>query len=90
MSEVTKEAVARQFGRAARAYATSAGHAQGSDLAIVLSLLNPQSRWRVLDVATGAGHTALAVAPHVEHVIATDLAPEMIDEARSLAAARHN
>jgi ubiquinone/menaquinone biosynthesis C-methylase UbiE len=36
----------------------------------------------MLDVATGGGHTALAFAPHVAHVLATDLAPQMLDEAQ--------
>lgn len=42
----------------------------------------------MLDVATGAGHTAAAVAPQVREVVAIDLASEMIDETRALAAAR--
>jgi ubiquinone/menaquinone biosynthesis C-methylase UbiE len=36
-----------------------------------------------LDLATGGGHTALAVAPHVAVVTATDLTPTMLDEART-------
>jgi ubiquinone/menaquinone biosynthesis C-methylase UbiE len=42
----------------------------------------PQPTWMVLDVATGGGHTALAFAPHVARVVATDLAAEMLDAAR--------
>jgi ubiquinone/menaquinone biosynthesis C-methylase UbiE len=42
----------------------------------------------VLDVATGAGHTALAFAPHVAHIIATDLTPEMLHKTAELAAQR--
>ncbi len=84
----TKEDVSRQFGRNARHYAESKGHAQGSDLDIVLELLKPQPDWHVLDVATGAGHTAAMVAPHVASVVATDLAPEMIGETRKLFTAR--
>jgi SAM-dependent methyltransferase len=39
---------------------------------------------RVLDVATGGGHTALAFAPHVREVVASDLTPAML-----AAAGRH-
>jgi ubiquinone/menaquinone biosynthesis C-methylase UbiE len=39
----------------------------------------------VLDIATGAGRTALAVAPYVAHVIATDITSQMLDQARRLA-----
>ena len=84
----TKEDVSRQFGRNAGAYATSKGHAQGTDLNILLSLLNPKRDWKVLDVATGAGHTAIHVAPYVNSVVATDLTPEMIAETEKLMAAR--
>jgi ubiquinone/menaquinone biosynthesis C-methylase UbiE len=38
-----------------------------------------------LDVATGAGHTALKFAPYVDHVVALDITPEMLDRARRLA-----
>jgi ubiquinone/menaquinone biosynthesis C-methylase UbiE len=41
-----------------------------------------------LDIATGAGHTALAMAPHVGQVVASDLTPEMLDVARGLAKQR--
>lgn len=84
----SKDDVKRQFGRNAGNYARSAGHARGSDLDIVLDLLKPNRRWRVLDIATGAGHTAALVAPLVEHVTAIDLAPEMIEETEKLFASR--
>ena len=84
----TKRDVAQQFGRTAKAYATSAGHAHGADLQILLSMLAPTPSMTVLDVATGAGHTAAAVAPFVRSVLATDLAPEMIAETAKLFQAR--
>jgi len=80
----TKEDISSQFGRNAASYATSKGHAQGSDLTIVLKLLKAEQHWDVLDVATGAGHTAALVAPFVRTVVATDLTAEMIDETRKL------
>ena len=44
--------------------------------------------WQALDIATGAGHTAAAFAPHVARVIASDLTEEMLQEAAKLAAAK--
>ncbi len=42
----------------------------------------------MLDVATGAGHTAFAFAPHVAKVTATDITEEMLAETRKLAKGR--
>ena len=80
-----KSLVQSQFGAHAAAYATSAVHAKGASLARLIELVKPEKSWRALDVATGAGHTALAFAPHVAHVIASDLTPEMLAEAAKLA-----
>ena len=80
--------VQQQFGAHANEYATSAVHAQGASLARLVELTQPQRDWLVLDVSTGAGHTALTFAPHVARVIATDLTPQMLDEARKLALER--
>jgi SAM-dependent methyltransferase len=43
---------------------------------------------RVLDVATGGGHTAGALAGRCGRVVASDLTPSMLREARALAAER--
>lgn len=83
-----RELVRTQFGRSAAAYATSDIHARGDSPGILLELLRPHASWRVLDVATGAGHTALAMAPHVAIVTATDVTPEMLAQTRRLAAER--
>jgi ubiquinone/menaquinone biosynthesis C-methylase UbiE len=83
-----KERVRSQFGRAAASYATSDVHARGDSLAALVALLEPRADWVMLDVGTGAGHTALTLAPHVARVIATDLTPEMLGEATRLAAER--
>jgi SAM-dependent methyltransferase len=40
---------------------------------------------RVLDLGTAAGHTALALAPHVTEVIGIDVTAEMVELARGLA-----
>jgi ubiquinone/menaquinone biosynthesis C-methylase UbiE len=80
--------VRRQFGAHAADYVTSTVHAQGESLARLVELTNPQATWLVLDVSTGAGHTALAFAPHVAHVVATDITPQMLEAARMLAQER--
>lgn len=73
-----KELNRRQFGAHAQNYVASADHAQGRSLDRLIELIRPQSTWVVLDVSTGGGHTALAFAPHVQRVVATDLTPEML------------
>jgi ubiquinone/menaquinone biosynthesis C-methylase UbiE len=80
--------VREQFGRSAELYATSAVHAQGADLDLVVRFARPSSADLALDVSTGAGHTALALAPRVARVVATDLTREMLAVARRLAAQR--
>ena len=85
---MTKSLVQQQFGAHAAAYATSAVHAKGASLARLVELVKPQPDWQALDIATGAGHTAAAFAPHVARVIASDLTEEMLHEASKLAAAK--
>ena len=77
-----------QFGGSTEAYATSDVHARGESLAMLVELAKPQENWRALDIATGAGHTALAFAPHVAQVVATDLTEQMLAKAGQLAAER--
>jgi ubiquinone/menaquinone biosynthesis C-methylase UbiE len=84
----TKSLVQQKFGVAAADYATSTVHARGESLARVVELVAPKQSWRVLDVATGAGHTALAFAPHVAKVTASDITEAMLAEAKKLATAR--
>ncbi|HSB67850.1 MAG TPA: class I SAM-dependent methyltransferase [Candidatus Methylomirabilis sp.] len=87
MSEA-HDLVREQFGAHAKEYATSPVHAQGGSLARLVELTQPQATWLMLDVSTGAGHTAFTFAPHVARVIATDLTPQMLDAARTLAVER--
>jgi ubiquinone/menaquinone biosynthesis C-methylase UbiE len=85
---LTKSLAQQRFGKAAADYATSEVHARGASLKRLVELTEPKPHWRVLDVATGAGHTALAFAPHVAKVTATDITEEMLAETRKLAKAR--
>lgn len=80
--------VQQQFGATAEAYTRSAGHGDATALAFLVSLAQPQSTDAALDIATGAGHTALAFAPHVQQVVAYDLTPAMLAETAKTAAQR--
>ncbi len=86
---MSKQINREQFGAEASAYIGSKTHAKGASLARLVELVQPQSHWRVLDVATGAGHTALAFAPYVAVVTATDITPEMLAAAQQLARERN-
>jgi ubiquinone/menaquinone biosynthesis C-methylase UbiE len=74
------------FGRRAAWYASSRAHTDRSVLDQVVALAEPRSDALVLDVATGTGHTAFALAPFVRAVVAVDITPEMLDEGRRLRA----
>jgi ubiquinone/menaquinone biosynthesis C-methylase UbiE len=88
MDSPTKKLVQSQFGANAESYATSTIHAEGASLARLVELTKPKANWHALDIATGAGHTAMAFAPHVAQVTATDLTPRMLEVARELAEER--
>jgi ubiquinone/menaquinone biosynthesis C-methylase UbiE len=87
-SEDTREEVKRRFGAAAESYVRSSDHAQGESLDRLIEIVAPESGWRALDVATGGGHTALALSPHVREVTATDITPPMLAAAARFFAER--
>jgi len=74
----------RIFGKRAAFYSTSPAHTDVQVLNRVVALASPQPDWVVLDIATGAGHTAFALAPSARMVVGTDLTPQMLAEARRL------
>jgi ubiquinone/menaquinone biosynthesis C-methylase UbiE len=76
------------FTRNAAVYVTSTTHADAAVLGRLAALAQVPAQGRVLDVATGAGHTALALAEGTGMTIATDLTRAMLLEARALAARR--
>jgi ubiquinone/menaquinone biosynthesis C-methylase UbiE len=47
--------------------------------------VQPRGDERALDVGTGAGALALALAPHVREVVGVDLVPELLERARERA-----
>jgi ubiquinone/menaquinone biosynthesis C-methylase UbiE len=88
MSDEQKSKVQDQFGAAADGYANSEIHAKGESLQVLVKFVKPQPDWIVLDVGTGAGHTALTFAPYVTRVIASDLTDEMLAKSAELARSR--
>ncbi|MBI5564098.1 MAG: methyltransferase domain-containing protein [Chloroflexi bacterium] len=74
------------FAERAAFYTTSVVHADKAVLDRLVELARPTTTDHVLDVATGTAHTALAFAPHVAHVIATDITPEMMAQGERLRA----
>lgn len=82
MSEAHKARVQAQFGGSAEAYVESPGHAAGDDLERLLAWGRKRGAARVLDIATGGGHTALAFAAFTPTVVATDLTLPMLQAAR--------
>lgn len=88
MSEDTRDEVRRRFGSAAEQYVHSTDHAQGESLDRLIESAAPRPEWRVLDVATGGGHTALALSTLVREVVATDLTTPMLLAAERFARSR--
>jgi ubiquinone/menaquinone biosynthesis C-methylase UbiE len=82
-AEAIKERVRAAFGAAAESYVTSERHRSGDDLALLVEWAQPVASDRALDISTGGGHTALALAPHVASVIGADLTPRMLATARA-------
>lgn len=82
-AERVKARVREQFGAAGDAYVRSPTHRGGDDLARLVALAEATPEAVAFDIATGGGHTALAIAPHVRHVTVTDLTPAMLEQARA-------
>ena len=88
MSDKGKSRAQTQFGAAADEYASSEIHAHGDSLRVLLELTRARPDWTVVDVASGAGHTALTFSPLVARVIATDVTEAMARKTAELARAR--
>ena len=88
MTEAQKARVREQFGESAAAYVQSPGHAGGSDLDALVGWGRARGARRVLDVATGGGHTAAAFGAFSPSVIATDLTLPMLRAAHEFVVAR--
>lgn len=77
-----KERVKAQFAATAAGYVVSKGHASGDDLERLAELADPSADDVALDIATGGGHTALAIARGAGRVVASDFTQKMLLTAR--------
>ena len=78
------------FGRQAEAYAGNQLLADRKNLDDILTLARISKGDRVLDVATGTGFLAAALAASAGEVLATDLTPGMLQKAHTLIGNRPN
>lgn len=67
-----------QFGSMARDYVASVVHAAGADLTRIADVAATRRPAHALDLGTGGGHVAYAIAPHATRVTAFDLSAEML------------
>ncbi len=67
------------FGRRASFYVDSGVHADRKVLAMVRELCGELRGRKVLDVATGTGHTAMPLSPQASMVVGLDMTREMLE-----------
>lgn len=70
------------FSRNAALYLSSEAHSEADDLELALPHLGELDGKDVLDVATGAGHSAFFFAERLAHVFAVDVNDEMLSVAQ--------
>ena len=87
-SDSAKAKVQHQFGASSEAYASSEVHSQGESLGLLMEHLPVQKTDVLLDVATGAGHTAVAFANKLQRVVAGDITDQMLQTTERLARER--
>ncbi|WP_077326071.1 class I SAM-dependent methyltransferase [Virgibacillus siamensis] len=73
-----KDNVKHVFSKNSDAYVTSSTHSTGDDLSLMIDWLKPEASMSMLDIATGGGHVAKQLAPHVKQVVATDITEAML------------
>ena len=76
-----KELAQQQFAGSAERFVESKLHREGDDLSRLVALAELRGDERVLDIATGGGHTALAFSRRAREVTASDLTPRMLEVA---------
>ncbi|GCE30558.1 hypothetical protein KDA_60420 [Dictyobacter alpinus] len=77
--------IQQRFGVAASDYVGSSVHSQGPDLDWLVQAAELKGSEVVVDLATGAGHAAFALAPHAHEVIAIDFTVPMLEAAQKSA-----
>ena len=77
------ETIRKEFSRQATSFGDKGLTLSSQEyLEWMVSILPLQAAFRVLDVAAGTAHLSRAIAPHVREVVAIDMTPEMLEEAR--------
>jgi SAM-dependent methyltransferase len=82
--------VRAQFGKTAAAYVSSASHASGEDLDLLITLAAPRSGERALDLGCGVGHTLRRIAPLVAFAVGADATFEMMQAGRTTVVSASN
>ena len=77
-----------RWNAAAEQYRISGWHSNEAALAHLVEMAQPEGGL-ALDVATGAGHAALAIAPYVDSIIAIDTSERMLEVTADEAAKRN-
>src|SRR4051794_26901744 len=86
MKDRQHRVVKEQFSRQAHAFDQLGLTLSNRDyLTWMVDALDFHSHDTVLDIATGTGHLARAIAPHVQRIIGLDLTLEMLHEGRRAA-----
>ncbi|GMA49746.1 putative methyltransferase YcgJ [Alicyclobacillus contaminans] len=85
MESARKDSVRRQFSQNAGDYRDEPVFAEGEDLRRMVESVALHGTETLLDVGAGAGHTALAFAPHVRECVGCDLTEQMVDVANQFA-----
>jgi len=83
MADDAKRLAQQQFGAHAQGYVLSPAHKSGYSLDALLDHAQPRPGQRALDLATGGGHTALALAQRGAWTVAGDLTLPMLRAART-------
>ena len=85
---MTSTEAGEQFHRQAAKYAVSEAHSTGESLRILTAWAALGRHTLGLDIATGPGFTAFAIAEFCDTIVASDIAPGMLNQARKIAARR--
>src|SRR5436853_6867555 len=76
-----EERAKKIFGERAAMYTTSDTHTDAAVLGRVVALADPKPDWKALDIATGSGHTPVAVSRGAGLLTGTALTRLMTDAA---------
>ncbi len=90
MTSGSQRGAQAQFGRMAASYTTSRTHSGNDSLVDLRGYVEAEGRrfHTAVDVGTGPGFTAFALAPFAHRVIATDITPQMLEQVRLLRSER--